>query len=194
MNGKELFEGMSLIYDRFVDEAEHQMPQKQTVYLFGRLLPMVACLFLILTAALGFYEISGRPEVIPPETVLGSIPDEPYSPSKPQQDNKPEEVSKDNVTEVPSVILRVEQMTAHGFIGTVAELVDTDIIPIGTELQVVFVDGTREEATMADADQHKSQNTSLVGSLVSVQFLNYDPETGTITVNLINHIEYGKDD
>ena len=194
MNGKELFEGMSLIDDRFVEEAEHHIPRKPTVNHFIRLLPMAACLFLILTAAIGFYEISGRPEVIPPETVLTSIPSEPSSPSKPQQDNKPEEVSKDHVTEVPSVILRVKQTTAEGFIGTVAELVDTDIFPIGTELQVVLVDGMREEATMADADQHKSQNTSLVGSLISVQFLNYDPETGTITVNLINHIEYGKDE
>ena len=159
MNGKELFEGMSLIDDRFVEEAEHQMPQKQTVYPIVRLLPMAACLLLILTAALGHYGINARPEIIPPETVVGSIPTELMSPSEPQQGPKPSEESKYDVTEVPSVILRVEQMTEQGFIGTVEELVDTDIFQIGTKLNVVWANGGLSEAVLADAEQYKSQNT-----------------------------------
>jgi hypothetical protein len=36
--------------------------------------------------------------------------------------------------EVPSVILRVDTTTEDGFVGTVAQLVDTDVFEMGMEL------------------------------------------------------------
>ena len=49
------------------------------------------------------------------------------------------------ITEVPSVILYVEEPTENGWIGTVCELVDTDIFEVGMELNVVMTETIWQE-------------------------------------------------
>ena len=91
--------------------------------------------------------------------------------------------------EVPSVILYVEDMTDLGFIGTVAQLVDTDIFEIGMELNVVVADGTRHEIADGNSSMSADSKTDYSGSYVMVQFIEYDRETGTIIVNIIQEAD-----
>ena len=80
-------------------------------------------------------------------------------------------------------------MTDLGFIGTVAELVDTDIFEIGMELNVVIADGTRHETADGNPAMSEDSKTDYFSSYVMVQFIEYDRETGTIIVNIIQEVE-----
>lgn len=53
--------------------------------------------------------------------------------------------------EVPSVILRIDRMENGGFRGTVVEIVDADIFPVGTEVIVEFLDGVSAK-NLAEGD------------------------------------------
>ena len=87
------------------------------------------------------------------------------------------------------MILRVDPMTENGFIGTVTELVDTDFLEIGMELNVVYASDTRNEIMMESASEYKSQIADQIadrtGTYVIVQFVDYNKETNTLTINLI---------
>lgn len=193
MSGKDLFESMSRIDDRFVEEAEVEILPRRKSAPWRGVASMAACLCLILggAAVLGHYGNHNAP----PVSRENQSDAEPIIPSIPKLPPVVTEVTTTNpVAEVPSVILLVDRMTPQGFIGTVAELVDTDLFEIGMELNVVFADGILQEAVLADADEYKSQNADYAGFLVSVQFIHYDPESETILVNIINQIEPGKDD
>jgi hypothetical protein len=80
-------------------------------------------------------------------------------------------------------------MTDLGFIGTVAQLVDTDIFEIGMELNVVVADGTRHETADANPSMSADSKTDYSGSYVLVQFIEYDRETGTIIVDIIQEAD-----
>lgn len=180
MSGKDLLDVLSGIDDRFIEEAEIErlfIPWRR----FGT---KAACLCLLLAAVWGRF--------CPIETPQLSEDQQPTDP--PKQSAAAETVETVSVTEVPSVILLVDHQTEDGFVGTVAALVDTDRIPLGTELRVRFAEGTLAEAAVADAEEWKSQNGPAPGTLISVQFIEYDPESGIILVNAINQILPGKDD
>ena len=87
------------------------------------------------------------------------------------------------------MILYVEDMTDHGFIGTGSQLVDTDIFEIGMELNVVIADGTRHETADGNSSMSADSKTDYSGSYVMVQFIEYDRETGTIIVNIIQEAD-----
>ena len=46
-------------------------------------------------------------------------------------------------SEVPSVVVKIEAWTENGFEATVEEIVDTEIYPVGTKLQIVFQENIR---------------------------------------------------
>ena len=87
------------------------------------------------------------------------------------------------------LVYQLDQMTENGFIGTVTELVDTDFLEIGMELNVVYASDTRNEIVMESASEYKSQiadqTADHTGTYVIVQFVDYDRETNTLTINLI---------
>ena len=86
-----------------------------------------------------------------------------------------------SAVEVPSVILRVEEWNENGFMGTVAELVDTDIFDLGTVLRAEFdQDLCTMRADSFDAAQKTVQMDT--GTLVRVMFTDYDADTGTIQI------------
>ena len=175
MNGKDLFEAMSHVDERYVDEAESKMIPKTIPWL--KLASMAACLCLVL---FGVYQMlpmmaPGAPESIEDTVPQGSLTDPMSQPPQDPNERVPGQIP---TGEVPSVVLYVDDMTESGFVGTVAELVDTDVFEIGMELNVVVADGTRHE-TSADA------KTDYTGQYVVVQFITYDRETNTIVVNMI---------
>lgn len=191
MNGKELFESMSNIDDHFIEEAENETIDKTIAFPWMKFGAMAACFGLIVCSYLFW-----QPHQI------GQIPSssetqEPVIESAPAIETEWKSDQADVVTapdqqpveEVPSVILRVDQMTENGFIGTVTELVDTDFLEIGMELNVVYASDTRNEIMMESASEYKSQIADQAadhtGTYVIVQFIDYNRETNTLTINLI---------
>ena len=172
MNGKDLFEAMSHVDERYIDEAESKMIPKTIPWI--KLASMAACLCLVL---FGVYQMLPMmaPESIEDTVPQGSLTDPMSQPPQDPNERVPGQIP---TGEVPSVVLFVDEMTETGFWGTVAELVDTDVLEIGMELNVVVADGTRHE-TSAEA------KLDYTGQYVVVQFITYDRETNTIVVNMI---------
>lgn len=57
MSGKELLEGMSYVDERFVDEAEHQTIKKRSISPWMKLLPVAACLCILLVGAVSIWDM-----------------------------------------------------------------------------------------------------------------------------------------
>lgn len=56
MSAKELLEGMCYVDERFVDEAEHQTVQKKVIRPWVRLLPVAACLCILVVGAVSLWD------------------------------------------------------------------------------------------------------------------------------------------
>lgn len=191
MNGKDLLEGMSQIEERFVEEAETETLSNPIPFPWAKFASMAACFCLLLCSFMFLHPhvLNDTPfgdESTAPATVSNPAPETEW---KSDQVIPASEPSHTPVSEVPSVILRVDRMTEYGFIGTVAELVDTDILDIGMELKVVYAEDSRIDIAMEYDSDYKSQARDHLadhtGKYVIVQFIHYDKETNTLTINLI---------
>lgn len=192
MSGKDLFEGMSYVDERFVDEAENKTLPKRIVSPWIKVASMAACLCLIIFSLYNLqpYLNRGAAEGAGQEAA-DAVPEGAIE-NEMEQDSQESEVqtpAEGAVGEVPSVILRVDEMTELGFIGTVTELVDTDIFEIGMELNVVVADGTRHETADGNPAMSADSKTDYSSCYVRVQFIEYDRDTGTIVVNIIQEVE-----
>lgn len=110
MTGKDLFEGMSFIDERFIEEAENASLVRAP---WLRIASIAACLCLVLFSLWCIHPTQIGP---PPETTA------PYDPFLPEG--------------WPEVIVYVEEMTEDGFTGTVAELVMPGLFELDMELEV----------------------------------------------------------
>ncbi len=183
MNGKDLFLGMSFLEQRLVEEAEGESIPKRRASPWLKAGALAACVCL---TALSLYHLK---QVIPPGVTEG-LPRETIAEiALPEGSCKPGNQEGMAMGEVPSVILLVEEMTDSGFTGTVAKLTDTDILKIGTKLNVVVL----EETGYLSANGHnalwKDSKTNLAGTYVVVQFIEYDRINNTIKINMIQETE-----
>ena len=174
MSGKDLFEGMGHIDERFIEEAETKaFPRKD----WTKGAALAACLCLIL---LGLHSIVTAGNIAQDEVTQSSGVTEPMEGIAFPEGSPAEEV--------PSVILYVQEQTEGGFIGTVCELVDTDIFEVGMELNVVMTQTIRDEAMDGNSIVVEQKRPDYTGCSVLVQFIHYDRETNTIAVNLIREV------
>ncbi len=188
MSGKDLFEGMSYVDERFVDEAENKSLPKRIISPWIKVASMAACLCLILFSLYNLQPyLRGETEGITGEGAADAMPEGVLEEDKEEISQESAIVTPEEgpVGEVPSVILHVEEMTNLGFVGTVVQLVDTDIFDIGMELNVVVADGTRQEIADGNPSMSADSKTDYSGAYVMVQFIEYNRETGTIVVNII---------
>lgn len=197
MTGKELFEGMSYVDERFVDEAENKTIPKRIVSPWPKVASMAACLCLIVFSVYNLNRYINRGETEgaadqawPGEGMESGVESEMQQESQESSIIVPEDSL---AGEVPSVILRVDDMTNIGFTGTVAELVDTDIFEIGMELNVVIAEGIRHETAEGSPSVSADSKTDMTGRYVMVQFIHYNKDTGTILVNIIQEVEPPED-
>ena len=188
MSGKDIIEGMSYVDERFVDEAEIKTLPKRIAVPWIKVASVAACLCLIV------FSLYNLQSYLRGETVgmsnEGAADPMPGGIVEDKLDSETQEAVSSTssygiVGEVPSVILYVENMTNLGFVGTVAQLVDTDIFEVGMELNVVVADGTRHETVYGNSTVSTDSKTDYAGFYVLVQFIEYDRETGTIVVNMI---------
>ncbi len=191
MSGKDLFEGMSYVDERFVDEAANKSLPKRIVSPWIKVASMAACLCLIMFSLYNLRLcLPGETEGAIEQGNADAMP-EGVMEDKVDQESQIATVvpAEGSVGEVPSVILYVENITDLGFLGTVAQLVDTNIFEIGMELNVVVADGTRHETADGNPCMSAETKTDYSGSYVMVQFIEYDRETGTIVVNMIQEAD-----
>lgn len=179
MNGKDLFEGISHIDERYIEEAETKaFPRKY----WTNAAALAACLCFILFSLYSMWNpIATEGNIAQDESthLAGGI--------GPMEGEASPEDSPE--TEAPSVILYVEEPTEHGWIGTVCELVDTDIFEIGMELNVVLEDTVRDEAMDGHSVIVEQKRPDYTGCYVMVQFIEYDRETKTIVGNVIREVQ-----
>ena len=179
MNGKDLFEGISHIDERYIEEAETKaFPRKY----WTNAAALAACLCIILFSLYSLWN---------PIATEGNIAqDESTHPAGGIGPMDGEAIPEDSpITEVPSVILYVEEPTEYGWIGTVCELVDTDIFEVGMELNVVMTETIWQEDGDGNSLVVEQKRPDYSGCYVMVQFIHYDPETNTIAVNLIREVQ-----
>jgi hypothetical protein len=189
MSGKDLFEGMGYVDERFVDEAENKTLPKRIVSPWIKVASMAACLCLIIFSLYNLQPyLRGETEGMAGQEAADAMPE---GVLEDKVDHESEIVipAEGSAGEVPSVILYVEDMTDLGFIGTVAQLVDTDIFEIGMKLNVVVADGTRHETADGNPSMSADSKTDYSGSYVLVQFIEYDRKTGTIIVDIIQEAD-----
>ena len=183
MTGKDLFEGMSWVDERFIDEAEHAQLPKPRVIPWIRVASMAACLCMILFGIHRLLPLPRNPESIEDTAPNGSLED----PQEQESNNSNLIDPGDCPTgEIPNVILYVEEMTAEGFIATVTDYGVTDELGLGTKLNVVIGEGTRSNADNAFSHDTKTDYT---GRYVVFQFYEFDPDTGTIVIDSFDIID-----
>ena len=116
MSGKDLFEGMSYVDARFVDEAENKTLPKRVIFPWIQAAAMAACLCLIIFSLYNLPPyLRGETEGIAGEGAADAMPEGAVQ----EQVDLESQIStpaEGPVVEVPSVILYVEDMTEHGFV------------------------------------------------------------------------------
>ena len=197
MTGKEILEALSFVDESYIDEAENGKIKSKIQ--FKKLLPLAACFCLLLGALMVTYQIYRTSVHIcepPPEStmeapesvekgnpeVLDTAP-APESPPMLEAEEVPE------ISEVPSVILTVEEWTETGFTAVVSGHVDAECIPLGTLIQVEMLPSICVEIYEGDLvyvqRRIPTEADFLAGTKIRVQFTEYSVEENTLYVDCI---------
>lgn len=163
MSGKDLFDGMSLIDERYIDEAENaRLPRRMD----SPWLRMAACLCLVLLSLWCIQPLLNSSHGLPPETTF------PYAPEG-----------------LMEVIVYVEEMTDDGFTGTVAELVTPDLFEPGMELNVVIAEAAHYERADGSFGIIADNGIDFSGCHVLVVCIEYDPAAGAVVTDYISEVQ-----
>jgi hypothetical protein len=177
MSGKDLFEAMSHVDERFIHEAENNTIPKRNVVPWMKWAAVAACLCVVLFGAYHLAGLGTNTGITSGNTPGGGVPVVTIPAAGGPCGVAPLAPAQPPAAEVPSVILQVDGITEDGFVGTVAQLVDTDVFEVGMELNVVVEEGTENEEHLKS------------GSHVIVQFIEYDRENATIVINVIDAVK-----
>ena len=188
MTGKDLFEGMSWVDERFVDEAEHAQLPKPRMIPWIRIASMAACLCLIL---FGMHRLMPTRTPGDPGSIADTAPNGSLEDPQEQESNNTNLIDPGDCPtgEIPNVILYVEEMTAEGFIAPVTDYGVTDRLGLGTRLNVVIGEGMRSNADNEDNATAHDSKTDYTGRYVVFQFYEFDPDTGTIVIESFDIID-----
>lgn len=172
MNGEELLKAMGQVDERYVHEAETTVLEKPRFSWVRWTAAAAACLALVLGVGLTMGDkslsdismdnapagIDRLPETndlihLENETIACTeerghpedLPDEANTQQACEPDTAVPEQAPSEVgpSEVPSVVVKIGKWTDYGFEATVEKIVDTDIYPAGTKLQIVFQENIR---------------------------------------------------
>ena len=171
MSGKELFEGLNYVDERFVEEAEYQSFPKQSVILWIKIASMAACLCLIIFSVHQLWPHDA------PEAAPGSV----------EPGNAPVGVTPEIVTpgEIPSatapeMMIRIEIITETGFVGTVKNNGGFS----------VFDDGTKITVTVdPETDPDYNPGDYKTGDLIHVMYTDWDTAEKTIIASILGIVE-----
>lgn len=196
MTGCELLEAMSYVDEQFIQEAEQTCPGGRKRHPWPSWVCVAACLCILIAGVtivagpLGrkVFDASSADCAANESAIYAANGSDAPSDTEAAMDTASDvELEKEDIRECPSLTLRVEGTTGEGFVGTVTETVDTDVFEVGTELNVVIEENTRYYENGSGSAFYGIPGESLAeGMLVQVQFVDFDVQSGTITVD---HIE-----
>ena len=181
MSGKDLFEGMSYVDERFVDEAENKTLSKRIVSPWIKVASMAACLCLIIFSLYNLQPyMRGETEGIQQEAgdamPEGAIEDNLKDESAESKTESPAE----GATRAPEMMVRIQKITTTGFIGTVQNNGGFTVFDDGTEITV-----TVDLETDPDLDPEDYQ----IGDLVYVMYTDWDEGARTIVASILGIVE-----
>lgn len=197
MTGKEILEAMSFVGESYIDEAENGKVKSKIQ--FKKLLPLAACFCLLLGALMVTYQIYSTSVVAfepPPESAVEATDSEVYGyvgvpDTAPEPGSTPmlDAEAVPNISEVPSVILIVEEWTDHGFTALVSGYVDAACIPLGTLIQVEMLPSICVEVYEGDLvyvqRRIPTEADFPAGTRIRVQFTEYSVEENTLYIDCI---------
>ena len=198
MKGEHLMEALNQVEERFLEEAEEPLKPPKNRGIFW--LSAAACLCLLVC---GMLLLPGMNEKEEQKTYPGGIQlsQETLAPADPGDGATPTLAPSNTFpfspadggerpanAERPSVILEIIRWTDTGLDAVVAEQTDTQIIPVGTRVKVIFSNDCSYAISVADCnyqilDGPPDRSDYPSGSRILVQFYGY--EYGCLYVDMV---------
>ncbi len=182
MSGKDLFEGMSYVDERFVDESENKTIPKCAVSPWIKVASMAACLCLILFSLYnlqpnlrGETEGAGQEaaDAMPEGEMENNLEDE-------SAESKTESPVEEGAARAPETMIRILKLTETGFVGTVQNNGGFTVFDDGTEITVTVDLETDPDFTPEDYQ---------IGDLVFVMYAEWDEEARTIVASILGIVD-----
>lgn len=157
MTGKAILEALSFVNESYIEEAESGTLRNTVV--LRRVLPMAACLCLILPglklwAPSADNKASDEMEQMVAQQKAEAEPKDESDYSLHDQNEceivMDNEVVEPNVSEVPTVILRIEEWSGDGFTATVVRNGNSASFEPGEELKIIFSENICVEEITSD--------------------------------------------
>ena len=138
MSGKELFEGMSYVDERFVDEAEHKTIAKHVTARWIKITSMAACLCLVLFS---MYKLIPYWDWSVTEQAAGEAaearPEGAVESEMGMEEQEADEIADEApASRAPEMMVRIQELTPIGFIGTVQNNGGFMVFEDGTQITV----------------------------------------------------------
>ena len=182
MSGKELFEGMSYVDDRFVDEAEHKTIVKRVTAPWIKIASMAACLCLVLFS---MYKLIPHWEWSVTEQAAGEAAEARPEGAAESEMGMEEQESAEIADEAPAsrapeMMVRIQELTDTGFIGTVQNNGGFMVFEDGSQITVTIDLETDPDFT---SDKYKT------GDLVYVMYTSWDEDELTIVASILGIVD-----
>ena len=181
MSGKELFEGMSYVDERYVDEAEQKTIAKRVTSPWIKIVSMAACLCLVLFS---MYKLIPYWEWNVTEQAAGEAAARPESAVEPEMGMEEQEsasiADEAPASRAPEMMVRIQEVTETGFIGTVENMSGF----------MVFEDGTQITVTVdLETDPDFDPNAYKPDNLILVMYTSWDENEKTIVASIMGIVE-----
>ena len=181
MSGKKLFQAMSYVDERFVEEAENLPFPKRGVFPLVKVGSIAACLCLILFGVLQMYPylVRNAPESVQPGANPPVIEPGMAKPGDIPITNEPEEVGPKDIppaASAPTMMVRIHEVTKTGFVGIVQNYGGFTVFEDGTEITVI-IDMETDPDFIAEDYQ--------TGDLIHVMYTAWDENGKTILASVL---------
>ena len=181
MSGKELFEGMSYVDERYVDEAEQKTIAKRVTSPWIKIVSMAACLCLVLFS---MYKLIPYWDWNVTEQAAGEAAARPESAVEPEMGMEEQEsasiADEAPASRAPEMMVRIQEVTETGFIGTVENMSGF----------MVFEDGTQITVTVdLETDPDFDPNAYKPDNLILVMYTSWDENEKTIVASIMGIVE-----
>lgn len=183
MSGKDLFEAMSYVDERFVDEAENKTLPKRIVSPWIKVASMAACLCLIVFSLYNLQPyLRGATEGTAGEGAADAMPEGILEDEKEQisQESAIGSPAEEGAPRAPETMIRIIEVTDTGFIGTVQNNGGFTVFEDGTEITV-----TIELETDPDFKSEDYQ----IGDLVHVMYTDWDVADRTMVASILGIVD-----
>ena len=183
MSGKDLFEGMSYVDERFVDEAENKTLPKRVISPWIKVASMAACLCLIIFSLYNLQPyLRGETEGITGEGAADAMPE---SIIEDKMDLEPQESeiqvpAEEGAARAPETLIRITEVTDSGFVGTVQNNGGFTAFDDGTEITVTIDPETEPNFKPEDYQ---------IGDLVHVMYTEWDVDERTMVASILGIVD-----